>query len=224
MKPFEFNDTEFPELALLFNKDMVTNTGMITDNNIQLFKKGMMFGEAELLKTNGFKKEYLVKNKAELYHKLAIDLSNTFWLGVKGSVLLSGQTPPNDVALTMNGVSNIMKDKGSLSIDCSKGNVFQALYQADRTHGIGEDNVMFCTPEYAKYIKRTVPLKRFRDNISFPENWKDRFMSIDFSKIEYLFTFRESPLVSKNGYSEMMVECKFSIQFDPSTSFSIQLR
>jgi len=132
-------------------------------NFIQMFVKGMQFGDAELekWKRNGTT-DYLDINRREFMRQFRIDISNAYWAGTLGQAVLANGTP----AKTCDGVLSMMQKAGSPVATTTIANVGAALeaIALNTEYGeYGEVKYAFMTPtmknNLAKYYK--YPLIRY---------------------------------------------------------------
>lgn len=192
-------------------------------NFVQMLVKGMRFGKMELFKLqNGsVTSNYLTMQKASFMNQFRVDLSNIYWNGTKGEVLLANDAK----AKTAGGVYPIMVDTGSPYTSCAVGDIGDAIEDIalQTNYGdYGEVKMLYGAPEYilaaGKFYKETgtrytpndniaklglteidfgftrivlVPMKRFEDSASFPVAFAKRLFLLDQESITPVIAWGE---------------------------------
>lgn len=185
------------------------------NNYVQLFNKAMRYGEVELfkLRNNGTTENFLEMEREAMYNQHRIDISNAFWIGQKGEVVLRNGVK----AKTTGGVFTRMVEAGSpnaLATTSTLVQAFEDVIFASEYGQYGAVRMAFMTPrvhrilslayknEHTRYeptdeiallnLKEVnigssrivlVPFKRFEDSASFPASFKNRIIILDMKNL-----------------------------------------
>ena len=179
-------------------------------NYVQLFARATRFGEVELYKyKNAGTTDYLANNKQEVMNQFRIDLSNCYWNGQAGEVVLADGSK----AKTMGGLVPSMIAAGSPQVATTVANVaagFEDLVMSTEFKDVGATRFLYATPRRLNDIenayKRTltrytpenmlanlklksitlasseivlVPVKRFEEPSCFPASFANSYFLID---------------------------------------------
>jgi hypothetical protein len=192
-------------------------------NYVQMIVKAMRFGKMELYKLQNapVTSNYLSMEKASFMNQFRIDLSNIYWNGEKGEVVLADGT----VDKTADGLYPIMVKAGSPNISAAKAGADDALEELTllTNYGAeGEVKFLYGAPEHILNLSKLykelltryapndmvaklglnevdyghmrvvfVPMKRLEDRSSFPSSFADRLFLIDQESVTPVVTWGE---------------------------------
>lgn len=179
-------------------------------NFIQQFARAFRFSQTEMYKyQNSATTNYLQSNKEEVLSQYRIDLSNAFWNGDRGEVILSDGTP----AKTMGGVVPTLFGAGSPTTSTTLATLTDAVEDIALSTEFGDSGYrkfLYATPrmilalsqQYKKEKTRytpdnmlaklqleeidlgstkivLVPMKRFEETSCFPASFRNRLVLLD---------------------------------------------
>lgn len=135
-------------------------------NFIQMFVKGMNFGDVELEKwKRSGTTDYLDINRREFMRQFRIDISNVYWGGTLGQVNLTNGTP----AKMADGVWSMMQKAGSPTLTTTVANVGAALEAAALATEYGEYGQVkfaYMTPTMKNYVAKYYKYPLIRYNVT----------------------------------------------------------
>jgi hypothetical protein len=185
-------------------------------NYVQLFNRAIQYGEVELFKlqNRGATSNFLQMERRAMFRQFRIDISNVFWNGKRGQVVLKD----GRVAKTTGGVNSTMIDAGSPVVSTPLASVDEAFEQLclDTEYGeYGHTRFFFATPRMILKISKAyksdktrynpsdmvarlnlnmitigstqvvlVPYARFEDAASFPQSFANSGFLLDMNNIK----------------------------------------
>lgn len=153
-------------------------------NNIQIFAKGMTFGDRELLKyQRSGVTDYLEKNRQSLMRQFRIDLSNVYWNGIAGAATLS----QGQLAKTADGIFSFMSKAGSPSATTTLANVGSALESvalATEYGEYGETRFAYMTPTMKRNVCKYYKDSLVRYNVSSNDPMSSKTAPLELDSIE----------------------------------------
>lgn len=185
------------------------------NNYVQLFNKAMRYGEVELfkLRNNGTTENFLEMEREAMYNQHRIDISNAFWIGQKGEVILRNGVK----AKTTGGVFTRMIEAGSPNATATVSTLvsaFEDVIFASEYGAYGATRMAFMTPRIHRLLSKAykeektryqpndeiamlnlseinvgssrivlVPFKRFEDEASFPKAFANRIIILDMKNL-----------------------------------------
>lgn len=184
-------------------------------NFIQLFNRAIQYGEVELfkLRNRGATSNFLSMERQQMFRQFRIDISNAFWNGKKGEVMLKS----GKLAKTTGGIYNSMIEAGSPIVNAPLASIPDALEQLalDTEYGeYGATRFFFGSNQMILKISKAykdaktryrpkdkeadlglqminigstnivlVPYARFRQTASFPVSWQTQGFLLDMKNI-----------------------------------------
>lgn len=131
-------------------------------NYIQMFARGTRFGRMELHKYNSFQQtDYLRSNKQDIMQQYRVDVSNAFWNGERGEVILDDGTP----AKTMGGIYPLMTQAGSPNVTTTLATLPDAVEDMALSSEYGESGetkFLFGTPRLIHSLSQQYKLDKTR--------------------------------------------------------------
>lgn len=192
-------------------------------NYVQMIIKAMRFGRMELQKyvNTGTLDNYLDMQRKRMWQQFRISLSNVYWNGKKGEVLLANGMK----AKTAGGIYPIMQEAGSAHSSASLATVDGALEElalSTEYGDFGQTRFLYGTPTAIHYISQQykrdltrytpnddmaklslqgvdigsskivfVPMKRFEEPSCFPASFRSRLFLLDQNSIDPVYVFPE---------------------------------
>jgi len=190
-------------------------------NYVQMIIKAMRFGRMELQKyvNTGTLDNYLDMQRKRMWQQFRISLSNVYWNGKKGEVLLANGMK----AKTAGGIYPIMQEAGSAHSSASLATVDGALEElalSTEYGDFGQTRFLYGTPTAIHYISQQykrdltrytpndnmaklslqgvdigsskivfVPMKRFEEPSCFPASFRSRLFLLDQNSIDPVYVF-----------------------------------
>lgn len=184
-------------------------------NYVQMLVKATRFGRMELYKYNnaGSTQNYIPMQKTKCLTQFRVDLSNIFWNGEKGEVVLANGMK----AKTAQGIYPAMVGAGSPNANPTPANLpgaFETLVLDTEFNAYGETRFLYGSNRYILELSKQykdsltrykpndmvaqlnlnavdigssrivfVPMKRFEDTASFPADWSKKLILVDHDSI-----------------------------------------